>query len=184
MSENMMQSPGGLPPYSQSIQAPSLYRLACPYCGANSFRALGKKGAMGKSIGVYSMLGAVGNLIADSNAKQDYSFVPTNYKCMACGKKFESAPLLAQPDELLALPCTVAFHRKGSFVGMAVAQYVWLNGVKVGPVHNGKTIEFPVWTRYNIVFVTDQFGVAFKGNRAFEAAPGGRVEIEFNRSFK
>ncbi len=66
---------------------------------------------------------------------------------------------------------------------MAVAQHVWLNGVKVGTVGNGKSISFPVHTKYNTLFVTDQYGVAFKGNYKFEAVSGGTVDVRFKKKF-
>lgn len=168
----------------QQVQLPSLYYLKCPHCGGGEFRILGKKGAMGKSIGMGLAFGAVGALVANSMEKTNYDFEPINYKCNACSKKFESMPLVAQQNEILPQPAVVAFKRASSFVGMAVTQFVWLNGVKIAAVKNGQAIEFPVFTQYNTIFVTDQFGVAFKGDYKFEAQPGGRVEVKFNRKFK
>ena len=129
------------------------------------------------------MFGAVGNLVANSISKDDYTFEPINCKCLTCGKKFETLPLVAQPDEILPQPCKIIFTRMSSFVGMAVSQSIWMNGVKISPIKNKQTIEFMTFTRYNTLFVTDQFGVAFKADYKFEAQPGGVVEVRFKRKF-
>lgn len=168
---------------TNTVNAPSLHNLACPKCNASDFKVVGAKGSMGKTLGA-SAFGAIGFLVADSMSKNDYTYEPLNYKCNSCGKKFESLPLLAQPDEILSAPCKISFKRLSSFVGMAVSQNIWLNGIKVGPVGNGKTVEFETMTKHNILFVTDQMGVAFKGHYSFEAQPGGTVEVQFKRKFK
>ena len=167
-----------------AINVPSVYHLKCPQCGADSFRILGKKGALGKSIGVGVAFGAIGNLVANASSKDDYAYEPIQYKCIVCQKKFEALPLLAQPDEILSVPCKIIFKRLSSFVGMAVSQSVWLNGIKIGSIKNGKAIEFPTYVRYNTLFVSDQYGVAFKTDYKFEAQPGGCVEVQFKRKFK
>ena len=90
---------------------------------------------------------------------------------------------MAADDELLSEPCVVEITRLSSFVGMAVSQQVYLNGVKVGNLKNGATLTFNTYTKENTVFVTDQYGVAFKGDYKFTAVPGGKEEIKFNRKF-
>ena len=90
---------------------------------------------------------------------------------------------MAGKDELLEQACTVNFKRKSSFVGMAIKYHVWINGVKVGVVGNGKSFSFPVITKYNTMFVTDQYGVAFKTDYKFEAQSGGNVNVNFKRKF-
>lgn len=167
----------------ENTNYPSIYQLTCPKCGKKDFKILGTKGAKAASVGMGMALGAIGNLIADSNNKKDMSLMPVQYKCTSCGNKFDSLPLVAQPDELLNMPCTIVFHRLSSFVGMAVAQHIYLNGVKVGTVDNGKEFTFPVYTRHNTIFVTDQYGVAFKGDYQFEAEDGGHVDIQYKRKF-
>jgi len=169
---------------SAPIQVPSLAKVVCPNCGSSTFTPLGKKGARGTAAAVGGMFGAVGALVANAANKDDLSLTPTNYKCDQCHKKFETMPLLAQPDEMLSAPCKVVFTRKGSFVGMAVSETVWLNGVKIGPVGNGKSLEFPTYIQNNLIFVTDQYGVAFKGCYRFAAQPGGVVQVDFNRKFQ
>lgn len=163
---------------------PSVTELVCPKCQKNDLKILGTKGAKGKAVGVGMAFGAIGNLVADSMSKDDYSLQPVKYQCNACKNKFESLPLVAKPEELLEEPCTIHFTRLSSFVGMAVAQNVYLNGVKVGPVKNGKSIDFQTFVRNNTVFVTDQYGVAFKGCYKFEAQSGGTEEIKFKKKFK
>jgi hypothetical protein len=95
----------------------------------------------------------------------------------------DTKPLEAAADEYLSAPCTINFERVSSFVGMAVVQIVYLNGVKIGPIKNGKTVSFATAVKYNTLYVTDQGGVAFKGNYRFEAQPGGTVNVRFNRKF-
>lgn len=148
------------------------------------FKILSSKGSKSKSIGISAAFGAVGALVADSMNKDDNAPQLIEYKCVSCGKKFDSFPLLAQPEEILSAPCNITFKRKSSFVGMAVSQLIWLNGVKISPVKNGKVVQFQTITKHNTIFVTDQFGVAFKGNYKFEAQPGGMIEVQFNRKFK
>ena len=163
---------------------PSVYTLVCPKCGKNDFKILGTKGSKGAALGIGMAFGAIGNMVANSVSKKDITLQPVQYKCKSCGNKFESLPMVAGADEILDEPCTVNFKRLSSFAGMAVAQHVWLNGVKVGPVSNGKTITFKTFTKHNTVFVTDQYGVAFKGDYKFEAQNGGSVDINFKRKFK
>lgn len=163
---------------------PSVHELACPDCHSKELKILGTKGSKGTSVGIGMAFGAIGNLVANSVSKNDYTVQPVNYKCESCGKKFEAMPLAAKPEELLEKPCTVNFTRLSSFVGMAVSQNVWLNGVKVASVKNGKTVSFQTGVKHNTVFVTDQYGVAFKGCYKFEAQSGGTEEIRFKKKFK
>lgn len=162
---------------------PSIHAMVCPKCQKGDLKILGTKGSKGAAIGMGLALGAVGNLIANASNKGDFSLRPIQYKCNSCGNKFESLPFVAKPEEILEKPCTVTFRRLSRFVGMAVSQDVWLNGVKVGSVKNGQSITFDTVTRHNTVFVTDQYGVAFKGDRKFEAQSGGTEEIRFKGKF-
>jgi len=66
---------------------------------------------------------------------------------------------------------------------MAVSQFVYLNGLKIGSVKNKGTIEFQTFLKNNTVFVTDHAGMAFKSACKFNAQPGGRVELRFKRKF-
>ena len=168
---------------SAQPNVPSIHGLTCPKCQNGDLKIVGTKGSKGAAIGMGLALGAVGNLIANASNKDDFSLRPIQYKCKSCGNKFESLPFVAKPEEILEKPCTVTFHRLSRFAGMAVSQDVWLNGVKVGTVKNGKSITFETVTKHNTVFVTDQYGVAFKGDRKFEAQSGGTEEIRFKGRF-
>jgi DNA-directed RNA polymerase subunit M/transcription elongation factor TFIIS len=165
------------------VQAPSLYHLKCPNCGAEEFVILGKKGGFGAALGLSVVLGPAGNLLADQMSKKDYKLESIRFKCKSCKKKFESYPLTAEPDEILSEPCKVIFNRLSNIVGGAVSQSVWLNGVKVGTVGSGKTLEFDTITKHNTLFVTDQSGTAFKSNYQFVAQPGGSKKVNFDRQF-
>lgn len=168
---------------TEQVERPSLYALSCPKCRKNDIKILGTKGSRGAAAGVGMAFGAIGNMVASSISKGDFAVQPIQYKCNSCGNKFESLPLTAEPDELLEAPCTVNFKRLSGFAGMAVAQHVWLNGVKIGSVANGKTLTFQTFTKHNTVFVTDQYGVAFKGDYKFEAQSGGNIDVRFKRKF-
>ena len=161
---------------------PSVKKLSCPYCGKKEFKIIGTKGAVGSAIGG-SMFGAVGNMVASSASKKDFEIKPIRYQCLGCRKKFEAVPQAADEDELLASPCTVTLRRLSSFVGMAVSQQVFLNGVKIGNVKNNSEITFKTYTKHNVVFITDQYGVAFPGSYTFTAADGGSENINFKRKF-
>jgi len=172
------------PPVPIGTPIPSLYALRCPSCGSDNYQVLGEKGAAAQSLGISLAFGGIGNMIASSSAAKNMETSPLQYKCGACGNKYVSAPLQAQPQEMLATPCTVNFQRVSSFAGSAIAQIVYLNGIKVGPVKNGKDITFPTYIRYNTIFVTDPHGVAFKDMYRFEAQPGGTVLVKFKRKFQ
>ena len=163
-------------------QLPSLYYVKCQKCGANDYRILGTKGSIGKTAGA-AVFGAVGALVADATNKDTVEYKPLRFKCSACGNKFESLPLTAQQEELLSAPCTISFTRLGSFVGMAVQQTIWLNGIAVARIGNKQPIQLSTLLRYNTLFVTDQTGLAFKGHYSFEAAPNGSVQVNFKRKF-
>lgn len=181
--ENHLENSGS-PQNTKQANYPSTRDLVCPKCSGSNLNILGTKGAKGTAVGMGMALGAIGNLVADSISKDDFTFQPVNYKCASCGKKFEALPLKAKPDEILDQPCTVTFTRLSCFAGMAVSQNVWLNGMKAGSIGNGKTITFQTFVKHNTVFVTDQYGVAFKGHYTFEAQSGGTEEINFKKKFK
>lgn len=167
----------------QKVNIPSTHALTCPKCQHNDLKILGTKGSMAHGVTSSLLFGAIGNLVANSNSKDDYSVKPVQYKCNICGNKFVSLPIEAEPGEILETPCTISFTRLSSFVGMAVAQHIYLNGVKVDTVGNGKTVTFKTSVKHNTIFVTDQYGVAFKGDYKFVAESGGKKEIRFKRKF-
>ena len=163
----------------------TLKGLRCPKCGNEDIIPVGKKGAAGGEIAAAFFGGAIANLAVSSSAsKQSVSSVePISYRCKACKNKFTSLPFEAADEDALPVPCTINFTRKKSFVGAAVVQMVYLNGVSCGPIKNGKTISFQTENRWNTLFVTDAYGVAFPDVYRFEAAPGGEVNVSFNRKF-
>lgn len=171
------------PSLAPEMYVPSVKNLRCPSCGSGDLNVTGVKGALGKSVAVTAAFGAIGNLVAGSNAAKNAETEPLQYKCAACGNKFVSYPVPAAGEDILSVPYTISFTRQSSFVGAAVPQIVYLNGVKVGPVKNGQTITFQTFGRYNDIFVTDHTGVAFRSYYKFEAQPGGSVAVRFNRKF-
>ena len=166
----------------ETVNIPSLHRLVCPKCHQKNLSILGTDGSK-SAISKQLLFGAIGNLVANENSKNDFSLHAIRYKCNACGNKFEATPLTAEPDEILDTPCRITFTRLSSLIGLAVAQHVWLNGIKVAVVGNGKTVTFETLLKYNTVFVTDQYGTAFKGDFKFEAQSGGCMDIRFKRKF-
>ena len=166
------------------MQVPSLYHLRCPKCGAPELRLLGEKGALGKSVGSALAFGAIGALVASSNADgKPVEAIELKYKCKKCGNKFMSNPLLAGPDEFLSVPCRVSFTRVSSVLGMAVSQILLLNGVRISPIKNGQTFVLETILKYNTIHVIDVQGVAFADEYNFEAVDGGEVVVRFKRKF-
>lgn len=161
----------------------TLKGLRCPQCGSEDLDVNGKAGSMGKEIAGAFLGGAIANLAVSSNASKNVETVPLTYTCKNCKHKFQSFPLAAQREDILAAPCTISFTRVSSFVGALVAQVVYLNGVNCGAVKNGATITLQTSNRWNTMFVTDQYGVAFKSVYRFEAVPGGTVAVRFKRKF-
>lgn len=164
-------------------QIATLYGLKCPHCGSEHLTVTGIKGALGASAATSLAFGAVGNIVAGKKAMSNANTEPLQYKCESCSAKFESFPIEAPPEETLEPPCTVSFTRERSMVGAAVPQVIYLNGIKMGAVKNGESVSFSTYCRHNAIFVTDQFGVAFKGDYRFEAQPGGSVSVHFRRGF-
>lgn len=167
--------------YTINEQIRSMHEVTCPNCHSREFKILGLKGAMAKELGLGWLFGPIAHLVVNSESKQDYSLKPIGCKCKICRNKFEIHPPIAKPDEILDNPCVISFTRQSSFVGMAVSYGVWLNGVKVGTIDNGKTITFETSVRHNVVFVTDMYGVAFKDDYRFDAESGGAMEFQFKR---
>ena len=161
----------------------TLKGLKCPQCGTEDLTIKGKEGGVGASVAGALIGGAIANLAVSHSASKNVQTIPISYACNHCKHKFQTYPLHASPEDILNAPCTIHFNRLGSFVGAAVAQIVYLNGVNCGPVKNGKTIVLQTANRWNTLFVTDPYGVAFKSVYRFEAVPGSTVEVKFNRKF-
>lgn len=161
----------------------TLKGLSCPQCGSEDLHIKGKPGSTGAVMAGVLFGGAIANLAVSSNASKNVETVPISYACKNCKHKFQTFPLSAPVEDILEVPCVINFTRLGSFVGSAVVQVVYLNGVNCGPIKNGKTITLQTGNRWNTLFVTDQYGAAFQSYYRFEAVPGGVVEVKFNRKF-
>lgn len=161
----------------------TLKGLKCPKCNCEDLKINGKPKALAKEMTNFLLFGGVGNIVASKMASKNYETVALSYECKKCKHKFESMPLIALEEDILESPCTINFTRLNSFIGCAGAQMVYLNGVNCGPVENGKTITLKTDSRWNKVFVTDPYGVAFPDVYCFEAVPNGVVNLNFKRKF-
>ncbi len=157
----------------------TLKGLRCPQCGSEDLEAKGKAGSLGKEIAGAFFGGAIANMAMSRSASKNTETVPLAYVCKNCKHKFQSFPLAAQQEDILAAPCTISFTRLSSFVGALASHVVYLNGVNCGAVKNGATITLQTSNRWNTVLVTDQYGVAFKNVYRFEAVPEGTVSVKF-----
>jgi len=155
--------------------------MKCPVCGADEFIAIGSKGAGWRMI-IGAFIGWF--LFRQFFAKKITANWPVYYKCKKCKHKFLGEPVEAPREEILSAPCVIQFERTWNLVGAALLQIVHLNGLKIGTVKNGKTITFQTHVRKNVIFVTDQYGVAFSDQLTFEAQPGASMSVRFNRKFK
>lgn len=169
---------------NQELNFPSIHSVVCPKCQSRDLRIRGTEGAQRKAFVNQFLFGAVGNLVANSNSKDDFSLKSIEYKCNSCKNKFAAFPVVASPEEILEHPCRITFTRLSSIYGMAVAQGVWLNGVKVASVGNGKTVTFETHVKNNTIFVTDHHGAAFASVYNFQAQGGDSIELCFKRKFK
>ena len=159
----------------------TLKDLKCPACAADDLQIIGAKGAEARVwIGTLLIGWLLYRWFYAGTIKAGW---PIRYKCKKCGHKFIGEPTKAQEDEMLPAPCMIRFERTSSIFGAWVPQIVHLNGVKVGPVKNGKSIVFPTCVKHNVIFVTDQYGMAFRDRYAFEAQPGASLMLRFNRKF-
>ena len=134
-------------------------------------------------VSVNNYFGAVGNIVSSSRSKDNFEIKPVKYQCLDCKNKYEALPNEASSDDILKKPCTITFERLSSFIGVAVRQQVFLNGIKMGTIKNGSKLTFETNTRTNTIFVTDHHGVAFKGHYTFTAEEGGEKYIKFKKKF-
>ena len=166
----------------KTFKNPTLVGIKCPNCGSENYRIEGT-GSAGASVGKQLLFGAVGNIVSSSRSKDDFELKPVKYRCLDCKNKYETIPNEASDDEILKKPCTITFERLSSFIGGAVRQQVFLNGIKMGTIKNGSKITFETNTRTNVIFVTDHHGVAFKEHYTFTAKDGGEEYIKFKKKF-
>lgn len=165
------------------ITNPTFVGIACPKCGSTNFEIKGT-GSAAASVGKQLLFGGIGNMVSSSKTKDDFELKPVKCKCKDCKENFESLPNEASEDEILEKPCKITFKRLSSFVGGALRQQVFLNGLKVGTVKNGSEITFETNTKTNVLFVTDVHGVAFKDRYDFIAENGGEEHVKFKKKFK
>jgi len=130
------------------------------------------------------LFGIIGNGIASSNLKNRKDDSPFVFKCESCDKKFEIGPCQAPEDERLATPCTITVTRPGNFVGAAVGQHTFLNGIRMGILKNGSSLTFKTDVKNNLLYFTDLSGTVYKSVRRFIAEPGGNLSFRFNMKFK
>ncbi|MDR0583758.1 MAG: DUF805 domain-containing protein [Treponema sp.] len=155
--------------------------LKCPACASVDYKPLGTKGFFGRAV-VNLFFGFIAGAIYSKSQQNNTGDRLIVYKCSKCGNKWEAFPVKAGEGGRLERPCEIYFTRMGNFVGMAMAQFVYLNGRKIGPVKNGETITFTTERKQNLIFVTDHTGGAFDSRR-FDAPPGGHIEFRFSRKF-
>jgi DNA-directed RNA polymerase subunit RPC12/RpoP len=155
--------------------------LKCPACTAVAFKALGTKGFAGRQL-VTMLFGFPAAVAFSKSERKNTGDREIIYKCSKCGNKWTVLPgKTAESDRLEAL-CEIHFTRKSSMLGGAMAQFVYLNGKKIGPVKNGGRITFTTERKHNLVFVTDHLGRAFD-TRHFDARAGEQIELKFKRKF-
>jgi hypothetical protein len=127
--------------------------------------------------------GTTEELAAAWDAVFEKAMFPIRYTCRSCKKRFEALPVLATPDDLLPIPCTVYFTRESTFKGSAAKQSVYSNGIGLLPMGNGQTISFKTPLRHNTLFVTDQQNLGYEGICYFEPQPGEEVRFSFKNGF-
>ena len=164
-----------------SEEEATLIGITCPKCGSPEFKVRGLKGSSSKSIATSLLAGGIGHMVASSKSKTDYELKPIDFQCVECKKKYTTLPNIEPEEELLDEPCEITVKRPSSFVGAALKHQIFLNGVKMGVVSNGKEITFETKTKTNVVFITDPHGSPFKNDYKFTAESGGRHRIEYKK---
>jgi uncharacterized membrane protein YhaH (DUF805 family)/DNA-directed RNA polymerase subunit RPC12/RpoP len=186
MNEKGVGATSAYVPKSEFIETPvntaTLSALRCPQCDSKDYIPLGKKGAIGKALSTQLFIGAIGNIIAAKSDAKSVSSTPLQYRCKNCKSKFTAEPSESTTEEHLSRPCRIILQRRSNMAGAALPYVVYLNGIKVGVVNNGKAISFNTWVKENVVFVTAQ-GVAFPACK-FIAEQGSSTVILFNRKIK
>ena len=154
----------------------------CPNCGSAEWKITGLPGATGRVI-LISFFGLIGNAIASSGLKKLKDDDPFIFKCLSCGKKWDAAPVAAPNEERLESPCSITVERPGGFVGAAVGQYAYLNGIRIGILSSGKSLSFATNVKHNVLYFTDLSGTVYKDYKFFDAESGGSQSFKFNRKF-
>jgi hypothetical protein len=154
----------------------------CPKCGSAKWRLLGLPGYAGRAFMMF-LFGVLGNGIAGSALRRRADNDPFILKCEDCREKWEASPREAGEEEWLESPCKITISRPAGFVGAAVGQYVFLNGIRIGVLKNGGSLSFQTNVKHNILYCTDPSGAVFQDYRRFEAESGGNESFSFNRKF-
>jgi hypothetical protein len=154
----------------------------CPHCGGGEWNPAGLTGAAGRVV-LITFLGVIGNAIAGSNLKNRKDDDPFVCKCGSCKKKWELIPVKAPEAECLESPCSINVTRPGGFVGAAVGQYAYLNGIRMGILKNGGSLSFQTHVKHNLLYFTDLSGIVYKDFKRFDADAGGSKNFIFNRKF-
>ena len=154
----------------------------CPQCGASDWAPLGTPGYAGRGV-LIVLFGFLGAMIANANAKKNAGSEAFVCKCASCKAKWTATPQAVPMAERLEQPCEISLTRPGGFVGAAVSQFVYLNGIRAGVLKNNSTVNFQTNVKHNILFVTDASGTVFKDIRRFDAEPGENKSFSFNRKF-
>ena len=154
----------------------------CPQCGSSEWKVTGLPGAAGRAV-LVGLFGLIGNAIASSSLKNRKDDDPFICKCDSCGNKWEAIPVNAPEEERLESPCKINVTRPGGFVGAAVGQFAYLNGIRMGILKNGNTMTFETNVKHNLLYFTDLSGTVFKDYKHFDAEAGGNRNFNFNRKF-
>jgi len=89
-------------------------------------------------------------------------------------------PAAIQPDPVKTLtePCAIHLTRTTNFVGGGVSVQVVFNGVEMGKLGNGKTLETQTYQDKNELFILQ--GKRKIAARRFDATTGGDINIDFS----
>jgi len=154
----------------------SMLPVKCPKCGSKSYIPTGTHNSANADLGAVDKTPSGEDFITLSTLPA----LPLGYQCNECKHKFISFPVEAIENERLEQPCTVLLKRMSNFVGSATINMVYLNGVKVSGLNNGKAISFPTQVKHNELVIADHMGNACKAVCRFEAVSGGKVQIHYN----
>lgn len=161
---------------------PTIYGKSCPHCGSRELRVKKVKGgynAWHDQVELWA--GNTEAVRGLHTAAYVRSLNSITYKCQSCRRSFASLPVKAAESELLAEPCTITFERVPKFKGIFNAQYPYINGIGIEPIHRKGSITIKSPLKHNTVFVTDNNLRGFKGIWSFEALPGESVQVSYKR---
>jgi micrococcal nuclease len=171
-------------PAAFTWRVPSIYGITCPSCESGDLRVKEAKHGLNSAVFTQDIGGqTTAEVAAAYDAVFDKAMFSIIYQCNHCKKTFSSLPVLAVPDDLLPVPCTIHFERVWNFVGSINPQGVFINGICLMPLLKKQTVTFKTPLQHNTLFVTNGNMQGFKGICSFEAQPGGEVWFRFNRKY-